>query len=394
VNATTSSIEGYLNRLDALDQVAAATGPEAARMRPLRMRFRRPHVELTASHRATGVGQTRVCTRNLADDSVGCISNVFIATGSPCTIRLRFDHQTLDVRGIVTRCRSLGEATYEVEVLFDQPISVAQMTSQISPESRAWASALHGTVAYIDDMPMDLLLAQHHLRNTQTQLTLVKTWRELQDELSRQSFDVVMVDLNLAGGIDGIDVIRQLRQGQFDGPIVVVSGETNADRLAAASAAGATHRIAKPYEAHELFTILGNALAEAGRLTQTDALYSTDAGRPDMVESIERFVQHLSVCAKRLEAALSANEAASARRVCLELKGSAAGFGFGAVGVLADAIFETMEVESELVVLSSRIKELVRMCRSTRSRKPASISPQTSVIQTAVVQPARIAKAA
>ncbi len=83
---------------------------------------------------------------------------------------------------------------------------------------------------------------------------------EARDLLVRRRFDVGLVDLGLPGG-SGVDVVRAALEHDPDAAIVLYTGETDAERLHAASASGARGFVLKGSPAASLFDALRRVAA-------------------------------------------------------------------------------------------------------------------------------------
>ncbi|HEX7815981.1 response regulator [Dyella sp.] len=72
---------------------------------------------------------------------------------------------------------------------------------------------------------------------------------------SRQDIDVVLTDVNLRAGADGLALVQGLRDGGLEAAVVVMSGD-----LSWASKVDRSIRfLAKPYGTHELLTLIAQA---------------------------------------------------------------------------------------------------------------------------------------
>ncbi|MBI1880127.1 MAG: response regulator [Chloroflexi bacterium] len=80
--------------------------------------------------------------------------------------------------------------------------------------------------------------------------------------------DLVLLDLNLQGHRDGLEVCRTLRSDPdpvlAQMPILMLTGETGEADIRAALAAGATGYIGKPYSPHSLLELIATLLARRG----------------------------------------------------------------------------------------------------------------------------------
>ncbi|QQS35428.1 MAG: PAS domain S-box protein [Ignavibacteriales bacterium] len=84
-------------------------------------------------------------------------------------------------------------------------------------------------------------------------------------ELSRQNhYDVILMDINLGGGINGIETAKEIRKlnGYESVPVVAVTGYAMAGDKEVLLAEGLTHYLAKPFEKQELLQLLAEILIE------------------------------------------------------------------------------------------------------------------------------------
>lgn len=92
-------------------------------------------------------------------------------------------------------------------------------------------------------------LAASHATNTETALATCRT----------QSFDVVLLDLQL-GAESGLEVLRELRQGWPDLPVIVITAHGSLESAAAAVREKAFDYLGKPFPTAELLGVLRRAL--------------------------------------------------------------------------------------------------------------------------------------
>lgn len=78
--------------------------------------------------------------------------------------------------------------------------------------------------------------------------------------------DLILLDLNLQGKRDGLEVCRALRNDidpvLAQVPILMLTGETAEEDVKASLAAGATHYMGKPYNPYSLLEIIGGLIAK------------------------------------------------------------------------------------------------------------------------------------
>lgn len=110
-----------------------------------------------------------------------------------------------------------------------------------------------------------------NLRNSGYDVTICSTGEAALEEVERQSYDLLLLDIMLPG-IDGLEVTRRLRQDGHTLPILIVSArDRNLDTITGLDA-GADDYISKPYDLDEVFARVRGALRRQvwGRLPMTN----------------------------------------------------------------------------------------------------------------------------
>jgi DNA-binding response OmpR family regulator len=101
-----------------------------------------------------------------------------------------------------------------------------------------------------DDAPLAEFLHQR-LEQEQFSVQVVTNGAEAQQLASDQSYDLVILDLNLPGG-EGLDVLRGIRSLRPDLPVVIVTAATMVEERVRGLDAGADDYVAKPFAFAEL----------------------------------------------------------------------------------------------------------------------------------------------
>jgi len=101
-----------------------------------------------------------------------------------------------------------------------------------------------------DDAPLAEFLHQR-LEQEQFSVQVVTNGLEAQQLASDQSYDLVILDLNLPGG-GGLDVLRGIRSKRPDLPVVIVTAATMVEERVRGLDAGADDYVAKPFAFAEL----------------------------------------------------------------------------------------------------------------------------------------------
>ena len=124
----------------------------------------------------------------------------------------------------------------------------------------------HGNILVVDDERGILDQLAGILRDEGFSVATVATGEEALAAISREIFDLVLLDVWLPG-IDGIETLRQLRAAGHQLPVVLISGHASAELAARAVKEGALDFLEKPLALERVLVTVHNALAHA-RLEQ------------------------------------------------------------------------------------------------------------------------------
>lgn len=123
----------------------------------------------------------------------------------------------------------------------------------------------------VDDEPGIRSLAGKVLSRAGSVCEMAATAEEALDRLSRERFDIAMLDIGLPG-MDGLTLARRIQERDPDIALVMVTGTTNVESVIAAMQAGAADYVVKPFGADALIRAFGRAVdrrrirLEAGRI--------------------------------------------------------------------------------------------------------------------------------
>jgi len=101
-----------------------------------------------------------------------------------------------------------------------------------------------------DDAPLAEFLRQR-LQQEQFAVKVVSSGAEAKQLASGQTYDLVLLDLNLQGA-QGLDVLRGIRAKRPDLPVVIVTGASMVEERVRGLDAGADDYVAKPFAFAEL----------------------------------------------------------------------------------------------------------------------------------------------
>jgi DNA-binding NtrC family response regulator len=114
-------------------------------------------------------------------------------------------------------------------------------------------------VLLVDDEAIALTNLTHVLQREGYEVTACRDGEAALAALKRAEFDLVLTDLKMPG-IDGMEVLREVRTSYPDVPVIMITGYATLDSAIEAMKAGAYHYIAKPFRLAEAREVVRSAL--------------------------------------------------------------------------------------------------------------------------------------
>src|SRR5256885_2978337 len=97
--------------------------------------------------------------------------------------------------------------------------------------------------------------------------------------LGANHIDLVICDWNMSGQVDGLELLRLLREEDRDVPVIMLTEFGTIEHAVSAMRAGATHYLAKPFQNEQLQLTMDQALAVARLRDENRALLRELQGR-------------------------------------------------------------------------------------------------------------------
>lgn len=124
-------------------------------------------------------------------------------------------------------------------------------------------------VLVVDDDAVNLRIAARLLRSLGHGGAMATQGEKALELLTQQSFDLMLLDINMPNGLSGLDTLTQLCRQENPGsprlPVLMVSGQHDATTQAFFAQAGADGFLTKPLDATALADAL-ERLRQSGRL--------------------------------------------------------------------------------------------------------------------------------
>ncbi|MBI4521764.1 MAG: sigma-54-dependent Fis family transcriptional regulator [Gemmatimonadetes bacterium] len=129
-------------------------------------------------------------------------------------------------------------------------------TTAVAPATQLGRVLVVGDEPIVRDLLKDVLTEQGY------QVDAVETGESALQALDAHLYDVVLVDLNLPGALQGLDVLSAAPAVQTDAQFIVMTAFGSIDTAVEAMKLGAFDYINKPFRAEELLVVLERARDE------------------------------------------------------------------------------------------------------------------------------------
>lgn len=294
-------------------------------------------------------------SRDISGGGMSFLIGAYVYPGWKCTVRLVGEYSNAEfVVGKIVRCRYVEDSAsvYEVGVRFDQPIDVAMFQP----------AAATIRVLLADDDPFQHQIVAGLLRSRAIQLTCVEDGRQAIAKATAESWDVVLMDIEMPV-LDGLTAVRELRKQGFARPIVAVTASSAPNLRNECLSAGCTDLVSKPFSRDGLVRVVASF--------KTEPLISSLAHEQDMGELIDTFVGDLSERVSQLESAFGNAELGRIGKISRQLKAHAGACGFEIITDLA-AELERLTIQSaDITEIREKLNLVTRYCLAAR---PASVA--------------------
>ncbi len=127
------------------------------------------------------------------------------------------------------------------------------------------SNAVTGNILVIDDEESVRLLFRDILKESRYNVTMAETGSKGLDLIKQRGFDLVFLDLKMPG-MDGAEVLRQIRTIKPGLPVVIITGYPDSDMMTRALAQGPLGFMNKPFDEEDIASIAANFLRIAGRM--------------------------------------------------------------------------------------------------------------------------------
>lgn len=117
------------------------------------------------------------------------------------------------------------------------------------------------TVLVVDDESEQRRIAAEILTHLGYRVSVAASGEEAVHRLQEQAVDLVVLDMIMPPGIDGLETFRRIRGIRPDQKAIIVSGYSRSDRVGDAQRLGASRYLQKPYSLEKISEVVRAALA-------------------------------------------------------------------------------------------------------------------------------------
>ena len=111
----------------------------------------------------------------------------------------------------------------------------------------------------VDDEPDFLETLVNRLGKRSIDATGVRSGEEAIEEMKKKFFDVVVLDIKMPGGMDGIETLREMKKIQPLAEVILLTGHASVETSIEGMNLGAFDYLIKPIKLEELLTKMAEA---------------------------------------------------------------------------------------------------------------------------------------
>lgn len=323
--------------------------------------------EATIHHPGGTAVRCVVAPRTISAGGMSLLHGGFVYKDQRIVVHLqRLTKDIEHIDGKVVRCRHLGKHVHELGVQFNKQIEPREFISLGDTEEsflleRVDPSSVRGRVLVIEDSRADQRLISHLLKDSDVQLEFLDE-AVLAVETAAQGFDLILLDYHLRGA-NGADVLTLMREKQIMTPVVMITADDSQETARHSRDAGASAMVYKPMTSETLLRALGEFLVLRGGLAVGAGAILSNNQSEDMKALLESFVLELDRMSDEISEALRNNDAPAIRRLCSEIKGSGASYGFPVLTEAAMQTLRALDGAHSASDAAGEIRRLMEVCR-------------------------------
>jgi len=243
---------------------------------------------------------------------------------------------------------------------YDEPPDITP-----SPGERPSSIRLNGRVLLAEDGPDNQRLISLLLRRAGAEVEIVETGRQVIDRVTNESYDLVLMDLEMPE-LDGYTATRRLRQNGCTLPIIALTAHALSEDRDKCILAGCDDYLTKPINKRRLLNTVRQFLPERAceaKRAEEPAIKSELIDDPELADLLQEFVQMLPQRIDRLFEMLTRGDLDELRQLAHQLKGAAGGYGFPPITESASQLESQLIDQAPLEQIANTVSELAMLVR-------------------------------
>lgn len=306
----------------------------------------------------------RVVCRNLSRGGMAILHNAFMHPKSKCAVVLpHLTNGPTVIEGAVVRCQHRRGVIHEIGIRFAGAINVRDFVpldpfADCFSLERVRPGDLRGCLVVVDDSELDQKIVQHFLRETDLRVRAALTPEQGMAHIG-EGCDMILMDYAI-GDAAGVDLVCRIRAAGDRTPVIMMTCDTSSTTRQRVLGAQANGFLSKPLNQDLLLRALGEFLIAEKSNTH---LRSTLSKGDPALRLVAGFVRDLRGFADRLEQAVTDDDVAKCRALCLEVHGSSPALGFGELGSMADKAAASLASAASVADSRDMLRVLIAACR-------------------------------
>jgi two-component system, OmpR family, response regulator len=174
-------------------------------------------------------------------------------------------------------------------------------------------------ILVVDDDPVTRILLMKRLVKAEYEVETAENGVDAVRMIAAQHYDVVLTDLMMPGGVDGIGVLESAKENNLKTEVVLITAHGSIDNAIVAMKKGAVDYLQKPINFDELFLRLEkiqnikHLMKNANDLRE--AMDVTEQTSSETIQTLEMRVAELEEQCSRIQAILSRQDLAAEERI-------------------------------------------------------------------------------
>ena len=179
-------------------------------------------------------------------------------------------------------------------------------------------------ILVVDDDPVTRNLLMKRLVRAEYTVEMAENGIEAVRMIAAKHYDVVLTDLMMPGGVDGIGVLESAKENSLKTEVVLITAHGSIDNAITAMKKGAVDYLEKPINFDELF-IRPEKIQNIKHLMKNandlrEAMDVTEQTSSETIQTLELRVAELEEQFSRIRAVLSRQDLAAEERIQLALQ--------------------------------------------------------------------------